>query len=52
MKLQKKSLKIYLRKFNMKIKIVHHIKEIEKILNKIINQLLLISYFHQKIVKK
>ena len=34
----------------MKIKIFHHVKETGKILNKIINQLLLISYFHQKII--
>ena len=33
----------------MKIKIFHYIKETGKISNKI-NQLLLISYFHQKIV--
>ena len=51
-KLQKKSLKTYVRKLNMKIKIFYHIKQVGKILNKIINQLLLISYFHQKIVKK
>ena len=48
----KKSLKTYSKKLNMKIKIFHRIKEIGKILNKIMNQLLLISYFHQKIVKK
>ena len=48
----KKSLKTYLKKLNMKIKIFHRIKEIGKILNKIMNQLLLISYFNQKIVKK
>ena len=38
--------------FNMKIKIFHHRKGTGKILNKIMNQLLLMSYFHQKIVKK
>ena len=37
---------------NMKINIFHHVKETGKYLNKIINQLLLISYFHQKIIKK
>ena len=48
----KKILKVYLIKLKMKIKIFHHIKETGKILNKIINQLPLISYFYQKMVKK
>ena len=48
----KKILKVYLIKLKMKIKIFHHIKEAVEILNKIINQLPLISYFYQKMVKK
>ena len=50
--IMKKSLKTYFKKLNMKIKIFHCIKETGKILNKIMNQLLLMSYFYQKIVKK
>ena len=42
----KKILKVYLIKLKMKIKIFHHIKEAVEILNKIINQLPLISYFY------
>ena len=38
-KLQKKSLKTYLRKLNMKIKIFYHIKQVGKILNKIIEKI-------------
>ena len=44
--------KTYLKKLNMKIKISRRIKGTGKILNKIMNQLLVMSYFHQKIVKK
>ena len=44
--------KTYLRKLNMKIKIFRHIKGTGKILNKTMNRLLLMSYFHHKIVKK
>ena len=51
-KLQKKSLKTYLKKLNMKIKIFRRIKGTGKILNKKMNQSLLMSYFHQKVVKK
>ena len=36
----------------MKIKIFHLTKETGKILNKIMNQLLLMSYLHRKILKK
>ena len=51
-KLRKKSLKAYLKEFNMKINIFHHTKEIGKILNETMSQLLLMSYLHHKIVKK
>ena len=51
-KLRKKSLKAYLKKLNMKVKIFHHIKKTGKNLNKIMSQLLLMSYLHHKIVKK
>ena len=51
-KLQKKTLKTYLKKLNMKIKIFHRIKETAKILNKIMNQSLLMSYFYHKIARK
>ena len=46
MKLQKESLKTYLKKLNMKIKIFHHTKQTGKILSKTMNQLLLMSSFH------
>ena len=36
----------------MKIKIFHHTKEIRKILNKTMSQLPLMSYLHDKVVKK
>ena len=49
---EKKSVKTYLKKLNMKIKIFHHIKGTGKILNEIMNQLLLMSYLHLKMVKK
>ena len=48
----KKSLKTYLKKLNLKIKIFHRIKGTGKVLNKTINQSLLMFYFHQKTVKK
>ena len=51
-KIQKESLKTDFKKLNMKIKIFRCIKGTEKILNKTMNQSLLMSYFHQKIVKK
>ena len=51
-KLQKKSLKTYLKKLNMKIKIIHRIKETAKILNKTMNQSLLMSYFYHKTARK
>ena len=43
---------IFLKKLNMKIKIFRRIKGTGKVLNKTMNQSLLMSYFHQKIVKK
>ena len=46
--IMKKEFETYLKKLNIKIKIFHRIKDIGKMLNKIMNQLLLISYFHQK----
>ena len=46
--LSKKSLKAYLKKLNMKIKVFLYIRGTGKILNKIMNQLLLISYFLSK----
>ena len=46
--IMKKEFETYFKKLNMKIKIFHRIKEIGKMLNKIMNQLLLLSYFHQK----
>ena len=48
----RKILITYLKRLNMKIKIFHHRKETGKILNKIMNQLLLMFYLHHKIVKK
>ena len=51
-KIMKKEIESILKKLNMKIKIFPYIKENGKSLNKIMNQLLLMSYFHQKIVKK
>ena len=50
--IMRKSLKTYFKKLNTKIKIFHVTKETGKILNKIMNQLLLMSYVHHKIVKK
>ena len=40
------------KKLNMKVKVFHQRKETVKILNKTMSQLLLMSYFHHKIVKK
>ena len=51
-KLLKESLRTYLKKLNMEIKIFHHTKETGKILNKTTSQLLIMSYFHQRIVRK
>ena len=50
--IMKKEFENIFKKLNMKIKIFRCIKETGKILNKIINQLLLMSYFYQKIAKK
>ena len=50
--IMKKEFENIFKKRNMKIKIFCHKKEIGKILNKIMNQLLLMSYLHPKIVKK
>ena len=51
-KLRKKSLKTYLKKLNMKIKIFHHSKDTWKTLSKIMSQSLLMFYFDHKIVRK
>ena len=48
----RKSLKTHFKKLNMKIKIFHHRKGTEKILNKTMSQSLLMFYFHYKIVTK
>ena len=48
----KKEFKNIFKKINMKLKIFHHTEETGKILNKIMSQSLLMSYFHHKIVKK
>ena len=40
------------KKLNMKIRIFHHTKETQKILNKTTIQLLLMSYLHNKTVTK
>ena len=50
--IMKKEFENIFKEIDMKIKIFRHIKGTGKILNKIMNQLLLMSYFHQKIVKK
>ena len=50
--IMKKEFENISKKLNMKINIFCCIKETGKILNKIINQLLLMSYFYQKIAKK
>ena len=50
--IMKKEFENIFEKRNMKIKTFCHKKEIVKILNKIMNQLLLMSYLHPKIVKK
>ena len=50
--IMKKEFENIFKKRNMKIKTFCHKKEIVKILNKIMNQLLLMSYLHPKIVKK
>ena len=50
--IMKKEFENYLKKLNMKINIFRCIKETGKILNKIMNQVLLMSYFYQKTVKK
>ena len=47
---KKNSLKTYLKKLNLKIKIFRRINGAGKILNKAMNQSLLMSYFYQKIV--
>ena len=51
-KITKKEFENIFKKINMKIKIFRRIKKTGNILNKIMNQLLLMSYFHWKIVNK
>ena len=48
----KKEFENIFKKLNMKIKIFYHRKETGNILDKIMSQLLLMSYLHCKIVKK
>ena len=48
----KKEFKNIFKKINMKLKIFHHTEKTGKILNKIMSQSLLMSYFHHKIMRK
>ena len=50
--IMKKEFENVFKKLNMKIKIFHLTKETVKILNKTMNQFLLMSYLHHKIMKK
>ena len=49
--IMKKEFEKISKKLNMEIKIFHYIRGTGKFLNKIMNQLLLMSYFRQKIAK-
>ena len=50
--MKKKEFENIFKKLSMKIKIFRHRKGTGKILNKIMNQLILMSYFNQKILQK